>query len=494
MPNPMDSVPNSITQRALITNASNEEKDRREAAVLNKDFYYGKQEQSLVLVNDEQLPIILNLTKPIITKRSSMLYSGKLIREFDGPKESIAALEQIYKDNNIDTLLLSADQCAELTGSALLFPAEAEDLEGGIRLRLYDASAVSVLSNEDNPNDADAISVVRLVDRLINVPGNPLAQPQVQRVLKQQIWTKDAVVSYDGAEIVRSETNELGFIPFVNFKGEEVHDQYLGHAPGLNVRYLNEDLNQLLTDLGFTIRMQAATPIAISGWSGDSQVSIHPGRAFNLPAGATADVLKTDPKIDQVLEVIKFLEEKMFETSSVPKVSVVGNAEASSGRELLVKWFPLLQLFREKAVRYQTYELNLANTILRVLELPLLTGLVVKFSEESILPLNANDDSLEKDIEFSIKTPIDELMRRDPSLTEQEAEVQVMANADINERLGLTMSAKEALAPGTLPGRDGRVPSKQDELQQLKKDLRAEHPDWDMERVNQTAVKLNRGK
>ena len=487
--NLVDSIPVSITQRAITSNQSLEEKGRREAALLNKDFYYGKQEQSLSLVNDDQLPVILNLTKPVIAKRSSMLYSMKPLREMEGPPESVAALEQIYKDNNIDALLGSADLCSELTGSALLLPTDDEEMDGGIRLRMYDASAVSVVANEDRPEMADAVSICRLVQRIVASPGNPLAQPQVQTVLKQQIWTTDSVTTYDGNQLISTETNELGFIPFVNFKGEEVHDQYLGHAPGLTIRMLNEDFNQLLTDLSFMIRMQAATPIAVSGWSGDGQVSIHPGRAFSLPAGATAEVMKTEPKIEEVLGLIKFLEEKMYETSSVPKVSVVGNAEASSGRELLIKWFPLIQVFREKAARYQVYELNLANTILSVLDLPPLSSLLVKFSDSSILPLSASDDSLEKDIEFSIRTPVDEVMRRDPELDETEAEAIVLANADLNERLGLTVSARDALSTDFLPGRDGRVPG--DDTQSIKRELRAEHPDWDEMMVFRTANRIS---
>jgi hypothetical protein len=494
MPNPMDSIPNAISQRALISNASNEEKDRRESAIVNKDFYYDKQEQALMLLNDEQLPFILNLTKPIVKKRASMLYSTKLVREFEGPANSITALEQIYKDNNIDHLLSSVDLMAELTGSVLVFPETTDTLPGGIRLRLYDASAISPLQNEDNPNDIDALSVVRLVDRLVNSP-NKFNAPQIQRVLKQQIWTKDSVVTYDGNELISSETHGLGFIPFVNFKGEEVHDQYLGHAPGLGIRLLNEDINQLLTDMSFMIKMQSATPIAISGWSGDSQVLIHPGRAFNLPAGALAEVLKLDPKILEVLDVIKYTEEKAYEITSVPKVSVVGNADATSGKELLIKWFPLLQLFEEKAGRYQVYELQLANCILRILGLPELQSLVVKFNKDSVLPLSAADDSLEKDIEFSIKTPIDEVMRRDPLLTEEEAQAKVLANADINEQLGLTVSAREALNPGFLPGRDGRVPSNsEDEVSKIRRELRIEHPDWDQAKVNQTAIRLARNR
>ena len=53
-----NSVPDSMTQRALSHNFSLEEKSRREQMILNKDFYYGKQEQQLSLVNEDVDPAI----------------------------------------------------------------------------------------------------------------------------------------------------------------------------------------------------------------------------------------------------------------------------------------------------------------------------------------------------------------------------------------------------------------------------------------------------
>ena len=62
----------------------------------NKDFYYGRQEQYVSLVNEDVDPITVNLVNPIITKRSSLLYNRTLVREFDGPASSVKALEDIY--------------------------------------------------------------------------------------------------------------------------------------------------------------------------------------------------------------------------------------------------------------------------------------------------------------------------------------------------------------------------------------------------------------
>lgn len=436
MPNTFDSVPQALTQRALANNFSLEEKGRREAALLNRKFYYGAQESELNLVTDDCDPKIVNLIKPIIKKRASLLYKKTLQREYVGPAQSVAFLEQVYIDNSIDNLLLQCDLLAELTGSCLVHPEQvevSEEFQSGIKLRLFDSSSVSVVPQDEDQSKADAISLIRLVDRLSknSTPDNP----QVERLIRQQIWTEQSVSTYDGAMIISTEGNDLGFLPFVNFHGEEVYDQYLGHAPATIIRKLNADINQVLTDLGYMIKMQAATPIAMTGFSGGEGIIIHPGRAFSLPSGATAEALQLNPKVLEVLEVIKYLEEKIFETSSVPKVTVIGGEEASSGRELLVRWFPILQVFQEKVVRFEKKELELANIVLKVAGLPIIEEVHVNYPEEDLLPLSTSDDTLERDITLNLKTPIDEIMRQNPEMSEEEAEVELLANKDVNDNI-----------------------------------------------------------
>jgi hypothetical protein len=138
-----DSMPITTTQRAFSETYNLEEKERKEAAELNKNYYYGKQENDVVLMNDDVNPITMNITKPIMSKRCSMLYSRPLVREWDGPAQSINYLEQVYKDNKIDSLLGKVDLYAELTGSVLVHPTPDPELPGGIRLALYDATEFS---------------------------------------------------------------------------------------------------------------------------------------------------------------------------------------------------------------------------------------------------------------------------------------------------------------------------------------------------------------
>lgn len=434
-----DSMPITTTQRAFSETYNLEEKERKEAAELNKNYYYGKQENDVVLMNDDVNPITMNITKPIMTKRCSLLYARPLVREFDGPTQSINYLEQVYKDNKIDSLLGKVDLYSELTGSVLIHPTIDENLPGKIRLVLYDASEFSSAGNDDDPNTADAIALTKIISRLVD--GSPITsdgrkQPQIEKTILQQIWTNDSVTIYEGNNAIASQPNELGFLPFVNFQGEEVHNQYVGYPIATIVRKLNSHINQLLTHLGYTIKMQSGTPIVFSGFKSGETVVVHPGRAVNIPEGASANVLQLNPKLQESLEFVKYLEDRLYTTSSVPKITVEGG-EGESGRELMVRWFPLLKVFQEKSNRYGIYEMQLANMILTIAGLPLINDLKINWPEESILPLSTQDDNLERDIKLNIKSPIDEIMRRDPHMSELDAQAEYLTNQQQNQSLVL---------------------------------------------------------
>ena len=430
-----DSLPLSTTMQAFSETYNLEEKERKEAAELNKNYYFGKQENDVVLMNDDVNPITMNITKPIMSKRCSLMYARPLVREFTGPAQSISFIEKVYKENYIDSLLGKVDLYAELTGSVLVHPSFDETLPSKVRLVLYDASQFSAVGNDGDPNTADAIALTQVTDRLVDgapVTSDGRKQPQIEKVIVQQIWTNDSVTIYEGQNNTTSFANPLGFLPFVNFHGEEVHNAYIGFPIATIVRKLNSHINQLLTHIGYTIKMQSGTPIVFSGFKSGETVVVHPGRAINIPEGATANVLNLDPKLNDSLEFIKYLEDRLYTTSSVPRITVEGGS-GNSGKELMVRWFPLLKVFQEKSNRYAIYELQLANMILAINGYAPVEDLKIHWPEESILPYSPEDENLERDIRLSIKSPIDEIMRRDPHMTEIEAEAEYLLNINQNK-------------------------------------------------------------
>jgi len=425
-----DTTPASLIIRTNTYAFCDDEKKRREGALKNKDYFYGRQEQYLSLLNSDVDPVTVNLTNPIVGKRSSLLYNRPLVRLFDGPSPSIKAIEDLYSKMKIDQLLQQVDLSSELTGTCLVFVGIDENEE--IVLMPYDASLFSAVSYLDYKT-LQALQIISIND-LVYQNG---ANVQVKRVIDSEVWTENYVYKIrDGMQDPNPIANELGFIPFASFKAQEVIGQYLGHSPCTSIRQLNSYLNQQLTNLGYMIKMQSATPVVLTGFQNGESVSVHPGTAISLPNGATAGSLNLNPKILETLEMAKYLEEKMYQTSSVPKISVLGDSAGStSGVELLIKWAPLSSVFKEKATRFQKYELDLANMILAVMDEEPLVDLKILWPEDTLLPIDPDREKLQEDINLGIRTPIDEVLKLNTNLSEADAEALVRANLDFNKSL-----------------------------------------------------------
>jgi len=440
-----DAIPTSVITNASVHSFSVDEKNRREQAIKNKNFYYGKSEQYLQLVTSDQDPVVINLTMPIVKKKNTLLYARKLTREFDGASASTSFLEKEYDRLNIDAFLKQADLAAELTGTALVHVGIDEETHN-TKLTLFDASNFSVVAKEPSNTELEAVSLVSLDQHITGSEKSP----QVTTSLRSEVWTDSFITTFKNGTKSGAVKNELGFLPFTSFKGEDVYSQYLGHAPATTIGAVNNTINNSLTQLAYMIKMQGGTPIVVTGFEGGAGITLHPGKALSVPAGAGIDVLGLNPKITETLDVIKYLEDKIFDTSFVPKVTIVGDQKSNSGKELLVRWFPLIQVFKDKTMRFEKYELDLANMILKVNGMVEINNVIIDWAEESVLPLSHDTEDLQELFNFGILTPADVKMRKDPSLTEAEAEIEVSANIAFNKQIGVT-----GMSPVTKPLEEG---------------------------------------
>ena len=75
--------------------------------------------------------------------------------------------------------------------------------------------------------------------------------------------------------------------------------------------------------------------------------------------------------------------------------------------------------------------------ILKVNNLSPLGDLNVKYPEEAVLPYSPESENLEKNVKYGIQTPIDELLKIDPTLDETEAETIIRANLQFNKSIGV---------------------------------------------------------
>jgi len=126
----------------------------------------------------------------------------------------------------------------------------------------------------------------------------------------------------------------------------------------------------------------------------------------------------------------------MYQTSSVPKISIVGDIQGTtSGVELMIRWAPLASVFNEKANRYQQYELQLANMILDVLGMDNIVDVKVNYPKDNLLPVDSERDNLSEDIKLGIRTPIDEILKLHQNLDEEGAKTLVLNNLEFNKQI-----------------------------------------------------------
>jgi len=52
-----------------------------------------------------------------------------------------------------------------------------------------------------------------------------------------------------------------------------------------------------------------------------------------------------------------------------------------------------------------------------------------------VMPLTDTVEEMEADLKLGLSTPIDIMQKRDPSMSEEEAEAQVRANIDFNKQV-----------------------------------------------------------
>ena len=73
--------------------------------------------------------------------------------------------------------------------------------------------------------------------------------------------------------------------------------------------------------------------------------------------------------------------------------------------------------------------------ILKVNNLPEIQSIAVKYPEENILPLTDDVADIQILMEMGLTTPIEQMMRMNPYMTETEAEAEVRANVEFNKSI-----------------------------------------------------------
>ena len=161
------------------------------------------------------------------------------------------------------------------------------------------------------------------------------------------------------------------------------------------------------------------------------------------PQGGDIKFINPNAAIDQLINVIDYMVEKLYTTSHVPKVTLAPSDTIASGISLIVRWYPLVGLLNKKRSSFRVSEEELVRKTLLVHERasgrtnPLPDYAFTVNFDEGTVPKSMDEQITEDrfELEIGATSVVDYLLRKDPDLTEEEAIEKLKKNEEINREL-----------------------------------------------------------
>jgi hypothetical protein len=228
--------------------------------------------------------------KRVVEILTMHLYKNSPGRRLADPEAS-QWLEDIYKRNFMAAKFKRADQLSLIGGFSAMQFAGSTDPARPLRINLWGADQVAFWTDPDDPTEAAAAATVDFHDN--------------QRRLR--LWTKDQCVTYItekgvihpafGGTAFRKldrkpnpyrDRNGEGIIPFAFQHWEFPAQDFSTNSPGLNLKELNQGVNERLDNLGDSIYFNCK-PIGVARNVDDSwtpPAELRPGDFILLPASS----------------------------------------------------------------------------------------------------------------------------------------------------------------------------------------------------------------
>lgn len=219
-----------------------------------------------VTINDDKLDIDKDLNG------DGEITNGELNSSYKPTKKTLLDfLNDVWEDNNVDTLLVELGQTKSVTGDAWIKiqyeePSDLEDPfeeypNGKIRLSVVPTQYTFPTFNDHDKDKLDSLLIMYPI-RSIKTTGF-LARRTIEATsLYKEVWTsQEIVVIIDGEEVDRME-NPYGFIPFVQFKNFPLAGRTRGVGDIEDIIPLNVELNTKKSDISEVIDYHSA-PITL---------------------------------------------------------------------------------------------------------------------------------------------------------------------------------------------------------------------------------------
>lgn len=234
-----------------------------------------------------------------------------------------------------------------------------------------------------------------------------------------ELWTEDAMQAFINDELVESQDNPLGIIPFVPIANKKVPSSPWGLSDIQDVTDLNRVYNETATLITDIVNYYAS-PVTIITGAKSNNLERGPKKVWAIPnEKARVENLELNNELDGPLAYLQVLKNAMHELVGIP-VNALGQAQAisnTSGVALSLQFLPLMQKFRQKTTQYASGLARVNEIIIRVAALYMPELLSIDpdrdppIEDGQLTQLDPRDPlSFRNTVEFASPLPIDELI------------------------------------------------------------------------------------
>ncbi len=316
----------------------------------NLAFYEGRQWPGRARRGERRLTF--NYAKAFVDKVTSYLLNGSSIQLEGGDspegraraagaeralREAAAlnGLAQLDYETELDCAVLG-DACYKVT-----WDADA----GSVRVTAPDVQGVFAWREPDDPSRLTAVA-----------SQYRLSSPAT---LVTEHWTPAAFDLWHENELVASEPNPYGFIPFVVFPNVREPKQHWGSSDVPPLVEPNRELNRAFSQLSQILEL-SGNPIAVlEGVQGSQDIAVEPGAVWEVPESAKAYLLDLLQGGGVALhrDYIDLVYRAMHDLGESPRTAFGHNPQGLSGIALNTELDPIARkVLRKQRIRTAVYE------------------------------------------------------------------------------------------------------------------------------------------
>lgn len=219
-----------------------------------------------------------------------------------------------------------------------------------------------------------------------------------------ELWTEDAMQAFINDELVESQENPLGTIPFVHIAHKKVPSSPWGLSAIGDITDLNRQYNETATLIADIINYYASPTTIIIGAKANN-LERGPKKVWSIAnEKASIQNLSLGAEVEGPLAYLETLKAKMHEIVGIP-VNALGEAQPisnTSGVALSLQFLPLVQVNHQTTTQYSAGLARLNEIIIRTAALYM----------PEMLQMNPERDAPLEDGQLEVLDPRDPLTYR----------------------------------------------------------------------------------